>query len=256
MLLLLRIPTTSNWSLWRGGGVPCYPDARCLHARQVCVLSSFSSADLEPCVAKAHGVDTQAGGISTAAVVAIVIGAVVVAGTAAAMPFRPVNTNAIDHDDDDDDIQIELRVSERDMPSVKGQQQRVCQIRKLNQHKTQETAGQERLMFRFCMPSLAYTTPSTKGRWGLEMRDVTRARAHAPRRRRRRVFAPLIWTSVNYALVHRPSFIMNHVITDRGSWHAAQIELPCRQQGLPLNFNWSRDLTAPRSGRNQPQCTA
>jgi hypothetical protein len=42
----------------------CYPDARCLHVRQVCVLSSFSSADLEPCVAKAHGVDKQGAGFA------------------------------------------------------------------------------------------------------------------------------------------------------------------------------------------------
>jgi hypothetical protein len=98
-----------------GEPVPCYPDARCLHVRQVCVLSSFSSADLEACVAKAHGVDKQAEGISTAAVVAIVIGVVVVAGIASAMFFRPVNTNAVDNDGDADDIQIELRVSERDM---------------------------------------------------------------------------------------------------------------------------------------------
>jgi hypothetical protein len=88
--------------------------------------------------------------------VAIVIGVVVVAGIAATMPFRPVNTNAVDHDDDDDEF------SERDI-YAEGQQQRVCQIRKLNQHRTQKTAGQERLMFRFCTPSLAYTTPRALG---------------------------------------------------------------------------------------------
>jgi hypothetical protein len=29
-----------------------------------------------------------------------------------------------------------------------------------------------------------------------------------------------------------------------------------RYSTYPLDFNWSRDPTAPRSGRNQPQCTA
>jgi hypothetical protein len=72
----------------------------------------------------------------------------------------------------------ELRVGRTRYVNIKGQQQqRVCQIRKLKQHRTQEMAGQERLMFRFCTPSLAYLL-SIRHQGALEMKKEQTRRTY------------------------------------------------------------------------------